>query len=72
MDQISLFGEDNFWIPEINNSCRLWRCPNCMKAYVGDPIGWYQWKLHKFCSYCGARLFYPKINDGCKGDGSDV
>ena len=56
-EQISLFPDQRFWIPEIDNDCRMWKCPECGKRMVGQPIGWYQFNYYRYCPYCGTRLY---------------
>ena len=33
-DQFSLFPEQRFWIPEVDNYCRMWKCPECGKDLI--------------------------------------
>lgn len=55
-DQYSLFPEVRYWIAEVDNNCRMWKCPECGKRMVGEPLGWYQFNNYKFCPYCGTAL----------------
>lgn len=57
MQQLSLFGDVNFWEAWIDNNCRMWRCPSCKKSMVGEPLHWYQFNYYNFCPYCGLRLY---------------
>ena len=56
-DQFSLFPEQRFWIPEVDNYCRMWKCPECGKRMGGQPLEWYQFNYYRFCPYCGTRLY---------------
>lgn len=57
MDQMSMFPEQRFWIPEIDNGSRMWECPECGKRMGGQPLHWYQFNYYRFCPYCGTRLY---------------
>ena len=56
MTQMSLFPEILFWIPEIDNGCRMWKCPVCGRRMIGQPLHWHQFNNYKFCPYCGTAL----------------
>ena len=55
-DQFSLFPEQRFWIPEVDNDCRMWKCPECGKRMGGQPLEWYQFNYYRFCPYCGTKI----------------
>ena len=42
------------WKWEIDNGCRLIRCPYCDHALVLGAYVYKNW--HRFCSYCGKQL----------------
>lgn len=56
MNQLSLFEEVRYWIPQVDNDCRMWECPVCHKRMTGPPLGWYQFNYYRFCPHCGTRL----------------
>lgn len=55
-DQTSLLPEIRFWIAEVDNSCRMWKCPECGGRIVGQPLHWHQFNAYNYCPYCGERL----------------
>lgn len=57
MEQLSLFDELEYWVPWIDNGCRMWRCPGCLKSLAGQPLNWFQFNYYNFCPYCGKRLY---------------
>lgn len=41
------------WIPELDNSCRMWKCPCCGARSIGDP--WDRKRCpYFFCYKCGS------------------
>ena len=62
--QLALFEEVQYWSPEVENDCRMWKCPVCGKRMGGQPLGWYQFNYYRFCPYCGTHLLTkPKLVD---------
>lgn len=61
MDQMSLFLEARYWIPEEDNGCRMWKCPQCGGRMIGQPMNWDRnFNPYHFCPYCGERLHTKK------------
>ncbi len=57
MDQMSIFPETLYWIPEVDNACRMWKCPKCGGRMEGEPMNWNPWfNPYYFCPYCGTAL----------------
>ena len=46
------------WIPEVDNDCRMWKCPNCGGRMIGHPMnfGSRDYNPYYFCPYCGKHL----------------
>ena len=42
------------WIWEIDNGCRMIRCPYCDHGFTIGAYFYENW--HRFCSYCGKQL----------------
>lgn len=58
MEQMSFLPEVHYWIPEVDNNCRMWKCPLCGGRMVGEPMHWNpDFNPYHFCPYCGARLY---------------
>ena len=45
------------WIPEVDNNCRMWKCPKCSGRMIGEPMHWNpDFNPYHFCPYCGTPL----------------